>query len=53
MSYKYEKFLAYETCDNVILHEKDFEISSSWNFTHDAKFLRHQPLFRIVSYIAK
>ena len=37
ISYKPDKCLAYETCENGILHTKDFEISSSWNFTKDAK----------------
>ena len=51
--YKYAKFLASETCDNSILHSKDFEISSLWNFTRVAKFSRNQTLFHIVSYIVK
>ena len=47
-SYEYAKYLASETCNNSILYAKDFEISSLWNFTRDAKCSRNQTLFRIV-----
>ena len=53
ISFKYVKFLASETCDNGISHAKDFEISSLWNFSKDAKFSRNQPLLRIVLYILR